>query len=511
MLFFTTITRPKFVITLIVLTFIAALLGAFIPQVSDKSPFYFEEWKLKSPQTFYIVNLLQLNRIYTSVWFLSLVFIIMLSLGYSLYSQVRRNLKRKDFAPPVAADWDSIDTKTVIEQESLIRFMRKKRYKLVHDKKMSLRGAKTPSPVIASKAKQSDTKCHYEQSEVISSLEIASGYRPRNDLSGRIATPFGLAMTDSGRTFVFSKNYINRWGGVIFHSGLFLIIVAALIGLAFQKRGFVQVMEGEVFSGMHDDFLVKELGVFQKSFDVGFKTQLYKFNHEYWETGQIKDISSSVNIIDKDGRVREKTVGVNSPVKYEGINIYQSFDYGYALTFVLKSPDGSETVTHFLLDRPDRRTKPFVGKTDFPQTPYIFRMKFYSDISMNSFYLGKPILYLQVLKGMNNPVFEGLVIPGNVMNIEGNLVRFHSISHWSGLIYVKGVDMSIAYIGFLISCIGASIIFLLPYKEICMSHKGYMLSLYGRTNRYKPLFKEEMEEIKKEIEEKCGIASLRSQ
>ena len=143
--FFKTITRPRFVITLIVLTFIAALLGAFIPQVSDKSPSYFEEWKLKSPKTFYIVNLLQLNRVYTSVWFLSLVFIIMLSLGYSLYSQVRRNLKRKDFTPPAAADWDSIDAKTVIEQESLMRFMRKKRYKLVHDKKMSLRGAERRS------------------------------------------------------------------------------------------------------------------------------------------------------------------------------------------------------------------------------------------------------------------------------------------------------------------------------------------------------------------------------
>ena len=436
--FFTTITRPKFVITLIVLTFIAALLGALIPQVGDKSPSYFEEWKLKSPKTFYIVNLLQLDRVYTSAWFLALVFIIMLSLGYSLYSQVRRNLKRKDFAPPAAADWDFIDTKTVIKQESLIRFMRKQRYFL--------------------KNKSDDI-------------------------------------------LVFSKNSINRWGGVIFHSGLFLIIVAALIGLAFQKRGFVQVMEGEVFSGRHEDFFVRDLGVFQERFDVGFKTQLYKFNHEYWETDQIKDISSLVAIIDKDGKTKEKTINVNSPLKYNGINIYQSFDYGYALTFVLKRPDGSETVTHFLLDRPDRRTKPFVGKTDFPQTQYIFRMKFYPDISMNSFYLGKPILYLQVVKGISNPVFEGLVIPGNVMNIEGNLVRFHGISHWSGLIYVKGFDMSIAYIGFFISCIGASIIFLLPYKEMFISQKGSVLSLYGSTNRYKPLFEEEMERIKEELSE----------
>lgn len=434
--FFKTITKPKFVITLIILTLIAAFMGVIIPQVSDKNPSYFEEWKLKSPLTFYIVNLFQFNRVYTSIWFLSLVFIIMLSLGYSLYSQVMRNMKRKDFILPAAVVWDFIDTKTVIEQENLIEFMKRRRYFM--------------------KSKSDDL-------------------------------------------LVFSKNSINRWGGVIFHSGLLLIVIAALVGLAFQKRGFVQIMDGEVFSGMHDDFLVKELGIFQKRFDIGFKTQLLKFHHEYWETDQVKDISSLVNIIDKDGNTTVRTITVNTPVKYKGINIYQSFDYGYGLTFVLKRLDDSETVTHFLLDRPDKRTKPFVAKTDFPQTPYIFKMKFYPDISMNSFHLGKPILYLQVLKGINNQIFEGLVIHGNVINIEGNLVRFHSILHWSGLIFVKSPDMSLAYAGFFISCIGASIIFLLPYKEIFISHKGAVVSLYGRTNRYKPLFEEEMEEIKREI------------
>ncbi|MCL4537843.1 MAG: cytochrome c biogenesis protein ResB [Nitrospirae bacterium] len=441
--FFKTITKPKFVITLIILTLIATFIGVIVPQVSDKSPSYFEEWKLTSPNTFYIVNLLQLNRVYTSVWFLSLVFIIMLSLGYSLYSQVRRNLKRKDFAPllsshwPAAADWDSIETKTVIEQESLIRFMRRRRYFL----------------------------------------------KNRSD-----------------DILVFSKNSINRWGGVIFHSGLFLIIIAALIGLAFQKRGFVQVMEGEVFSGIHDDFLVKELGVFQKRFDVGFKTQLYKFNHEYWETDQIKDISSSVNIIDKDGKTKEKTINVNSPLKYNGINIYQSFDYGYALTFILKRPDGSETVTHFLLDRPDRRTKPFIGSSDFPRTPYIFKMKFYSDISMNSFRLGKPILYLQVLKGVNNIVFDGLIIPGNMINIEGNLVKFFNISHWSGLIFAKDIGIVIVYAGFIIAVTGIIIIYMLPYKEIRLTRVGDSItSIHGTTKRYHAIFEEEMNNIKAEL------------
>ncbi len=456
--FFTTITKPKFVITLILLTLIAAFIGVMIPQISDKSPSYFETWKLKSPETFYIVNFLQLNRVYISVWFLSLVFIILLSLGYSIYLQVKRNIKvhSKD----VHGSWFMVRGKDVysssfivhggneqstMNDERIIKLMRKKGYRLVHG---------------------------------------GNGQSTMND----------------EQIMIFSKHSISRWGGTIFHSGLFLIIVAAIIGLAFQQRGFVQLMEGEVLSGRHEEFLVREFGVFQKRFDTGFKTQLSKFRHEYWETGQVKEVSSPVTLIDDKGDTYEDTVSPNHPVRYKGVNIYQSFDYGYVLSFALKRPDGSETVTHFLLDRPDKRTKPFTGETDFPQTTYIFNMKFYPDISMNSFYLGRPILYLKVLNG-NNMVFNGLIIPGNIVNVEGNLLRLFNISQWSGLIYTKSPDMSPAYAGFFISCIGAAVIFLLPYKEIFILVKGSVLSLYGRTNKYKPLFDEEMEEIKRKIKE----------
>jgi len=437
---FITITRPRFIITLIILTLLAALIGVMVPQLSDRSPSYFERWKMKSPITFYIVNTLQLDGVYTSVWFLILVFIILLSLGYSIYLQILRSFKRKQFIPPAEDGWDSIDTLYTVEPDSLIRFMGKKGYVL----------------------------------------------KNKNDA-----------------LLIFSKNSFSRWGAAIFHSGLFLLIVAAVIGLAFQKRGFVQLMEGDVFSGRHDDFLVRELGVFQRHFDTGFKTYLSRFRQEYWDTDQIKAISSSLVLIDDNGNTHEHTLSVNRLVRYNGINIYQSFNYGYTLSFVLKMPDGREIITHFMLDRPDKKTKPFAGTSDFPETPYIFNMKFYPDISMNSFYLGRPILNLRVLKGVGRMVFDGLIIPGDVVNVDGNLLRFFNISSWSGFIYVKGIDMSAAYLGFFISCLGATIMFLLPHKEVFISQKGPVLSLYGRTNRYKPLFLYELERIKMGIKGIC--------
>ncbi|MBI4837960.1 MAG: cytochrome c biogenesis protein ResB, partial [Nitrospirae bacterium] len=308
-------------------------------------------------------------------------------------------------------------------------------------------------------------------------------------------------LIDADGKLIFIKNSFGKWGSAIFHSGLFLIIITAMAGLAFQKRGFVQVMEGEVFSGIHEDFLVRELGVFQRTFDAAFKSRLSKFSHEYWETDQVKSISSTVDLIDGNGTVYEETVTVNHPVKFKNVKIYQSFNYGYALSFIMKHQDGRETIAHFLLDHPDKKTKPFAGASDFPGTSYIFKMKFYPDISMNSFYPGRPILYLTVLKKASEVVFDGLIIPGNAVSVDGKLLRFFQILPWSGLIYVKSSGMLAAYIGFFISCLGAAVIFLFPYKEISISQRGSVLSLSGGTNRYSALFSEEVNAIGEELKD----------
>ncbi len=89
------LTSPKTVITLIIITLGACLIGFFVPQITDKSPSFFEQWKEKNIYTYRFVDRLQLNRVYTSYWFLTLVVLITISLGYSLYLQVKKNIRHK--------------------------------------------------------------------------------------------------------------------------------------------------------------------------------------------------------------------------------------------------------------------------------------------------------------------------------------------------------------------------------------------------------------------------------
>jgi cytochrome c biogenesis protein len=450
---FKTITKPTFVITLILLTLIAAFIGVIIPQISYKSPSYFETWKLSSPKTFYLVDLFQLNSVYASVWFLGLVFVILLSLGYSIYLMIKRNLTFMSFP----RKWES-------------------RYCLSGNIKQYRKTGCPPKDRGNDNSLESMKKKGYKLSSI------------NNEQS---------TMNDE-RILVFSKNSINKWGGVIFHSGLFLIIVAAIIGLAFQKRGFVQVMEGEVLSGSDSDFLVKYMGLFSKRFDAGFKIHLSGFQHTYWDTGDIKSLESSVGVI-QGNTTADYTIAVNSPLTINGVKVYQSSNYGYALSFLLKSSTGKQVVTHFLLDRPDSIGRPAIGRSDFANTDYIFDMKFYPDITKPSFYPSKPIVYLRVIE-RGTPVFDGLVIPGQAVKVKNDILLFAAIRSWSGLIFAKNIGTNIAYAGFVIAIAGMIINYLLPYKEIRLKTRwDSVLSISGTTKRYHALFEEELSNIEAEL------------
>lgn len=434
-----TITRPRFIITLIILTLLAALIGVMVPQLSDRSPSYFEEWKIKSPITFYIVNTLQLNRVYTSLWFLILISLVMITLGYSVYLQVKRNLKHK------GSQFTAYSSHFI---EDRIKTVFKRR-----------------------------------------GYRLSSVYSPQ--LMGE------QSAVNGERGLLFTKNPIGRWGSVIFHSGIFLIIASALMIFSLQKRGFFQLIEGDLFSGQDADFLVKDMGVFAGAFNAGFKTHLSRFYHTYWDTGEVKSIESSIIII-KDNRMVDHLLSVNNPLSIDGIKIYQSFNYGYSLSLILRKATGEQIQTHFLLDRQKKIGRPAIGKSDFPKTDYIFRMKFIPDITRPSFYPTKPILHLTVFE-KGDAVFAGLLIPGQSIKIKDDILLFSDINNWSGLIFVKNPGMFIVYLGFVMGIAGITVMYLLPYKEIRLTMddiSGTLKQVQGTTKRYHASFKEELDEIR---------------
>lgn len=428
----------------------AIFIGVMVHQVGDKSPSYFNEWKLTSPKTFYIVNLLQFNRVYTSIWFLALVSVVGISLAITVRDQALAGIKAQKYkgkpvSPEVFKNFLTLIVPGTREltsaAETIKGVLRSKGFKVCHDN--------------------------------------------RNGLD----------------TLVFSKNGSGRFGGAILHAGFLCVIVAALYNLAFHQRGFVQLMEAETFSGRNIDWLETNRGLLAKEFNTGFQVHLKRFVPGYWDNDKVKSLASELNIIDETG-VKDVVLSVSSPVRHKHVTLYQSFHYGYALTFVLTRQTGQPVATHFLLDAPGQRNKPFFGKTDFPTTDYLLDMKFYPNLTEPSFYLAFPGVDLTITE-KGKVLFKDRVLYRQQVNIGNDTLHFAQIHYWSGISFVNSSELTLVYIGFTISTIGAFLIYFLIPKEMHVKIAGegnmMLVKVGGHARKYQTLFADEFDKICQDI------------
>jgi len=403
---------PRTIIFLIILTLIACVIGFFVPQVAYKSPSFFETWQEKNIYTYRFVTRLQLQKVFTSYWFLALVILQIISLISSIYKMALANVKKR----AQSIDHSNLTMKN--ESTQINNFLRKRRY--------------------------------------------------------RITVEFPDKL-------IFIKNSVDRWGSTIFHFGLLLIIISALLVACLQKRGFAKIIEGEAFDGKEQNFEVVEKGVLAGDHDISFITYLSKLDHKYWEAGKLRHLKSHLTILGNSGKTKEK-ISINNPLLIDGINIYQSYDYGYTLSFTLKKSNGEEVITQFNLDRASNVSSYTKGISGFPLSSYMLGMKFIPDLDKKSFYLNKPIVYLNVDDGLNR-IFKGLVVPGSAVKIQDDILYFSDVRFWSGLIFTSIPGISLAYSGFAIVILGISVMFLLPYKEIHVnfSSDGSVIDVIGIT------------------------------
>ena len=453
------------VISLICAVGISCLVGSTIPQITTKSPQFFETWKASSPRLYYLIDFLQLNQVYTSAWFLILIAIIALSLAYSVYYQLKGLTKSKGPAQREITERAFKDFFTLtLVQGSRIRGQRSE----VRVEELALR---------------------------IKSIFRARGYR------------LYLAAEES-RYFLFGKNRAGRWGSAIFHLGLLICILAALYGLAFQKRGFIQLKQADTFQGKNEDWPAKSLGAFAGNFDLGFQVYLNKFTPSYWENDQIRNLESSLTITDSKGEAWKFLLSPAGPIRFQGIKVYQSTHYGYAIGFILKKEGSEEILTDFLLDAQRKKDKPLEGKMDFPTTDYILNMKFYPNLIEPSFYATLPGVDLAVTE-KEKQRFKGRVLFSQRARLNNNdSLKFVRIYYWTGLTFVKNCGMPLVYCGFALSTLGAFLIFMLPYKQVYLKvteeGNNVQISMGGRSNRYKALFSEEFKELAEDLEKELG-------
>lgn len=285
-----------------------------------------------------------------------------------------------------------------------------------------------------------------------------------------------------------------RWrflGNFLFHLGILVITIGAVIGSFWGGSGFVYGRAGDrlPLPGSSDSLLVEDFRILVT------------------ETGEIRDFISTISILSGEGGVvSEGDIEVNHPMRYGVLNIYQSSYFAAENEFVSAAvslseegktvtlePGGNVMLSDLgLLIEPGRFLPDFrMGKSG----------PFSASLSMQN-----PALEI-VVKGMsrtergwlflNHPGFNSrFTLPVNPSLVEIEPVYYTGMQ----VSYNPGEHVLLA--GFLFGTIGLILLYFLNYRVIGGALLDDRLVLAGLEYRWKVGFGEEFDSMRTELKER---------
>jgi cytochrome c biogenesis protein len=129
------------------------------------------------------------------------------------------------------------------------------------------------------------------------------------------------AEQDQDSLWLYAEKW--RWtriGVYVVHFSIVMLLVGSLIGSILGFEGFVNIPEQE----STDRIFLRQSG---EPFQLPFEVRCEDFDVSFYDNGAPKEFRSHLKIIENGQIVVEKNIIVNDPLRYRGINFFQS-SYG---------------------------------------------------------------------------------------------------------------------------------------------------------------------------------------
>jgi cytochrome c biogenesis protein len=140
-----------------------------------------------------------------------------------------------------------------------------------------------------------------------------------------------LEETNDGIWLFAEKWRWTRIGVYVVHLSIVVLLVGSLIGSIFGFEGFVNIPENETV----DTIFLRQNG---RPYHLPFAIRCDDFDVSFYANGAPKEYRSRLTIIENGQPTVQKDIIVNDPLRYQGINIFQS-SYGK-----MASDDHTDTV-----------------------------------------------------------------------------------------------------------------------------------------------------------------------
>ena len=269
-----------------------------------------------------------------------------------------------------------------------------------------------------------------------------------------------IETTENGFAIYGEKGRWTRFGVYTVHFSVVLLLVGGLIGSIFGFDGFVNIPEGESVQRVQ----LRNSG---ETIMLGFEIRCEDFDVSFYDTGAPKEFRSSLTILEQGRPVLKKDIIVNDPLRYKGINLYQS-SYG-----TLPSSD-------VVLSFTSRKTgKVYTQKAGIGQALVIpeelgtfvikslarsFKFKGHDVgdalIGILTPPAGDPI---EVALPLRFPSFDKMRKGSVLISVVENVPRFYT-----GLQVNRDPGVWVVYSGFILMIMGCYITFFMSHQQICV-------------------------------------------
>jgi cytochrome c biogenesis protein len=290
-----------------------------------------------------------------------------------------------------------------------------------------------------------------------------------------------VEMTDSGHCIFAEKGRWSRLGFYLVHLSIVLLLLGGLIGSIFGFDGFVNIPEGESTEQVR-------LNNGATMISLDFRIQCDDFSVSFYETGQPKEFRSRLTLLEAGNPVLTQDIIVNSPLRYKGINIFQS-SYGAI------APEKVELGFEDLQTKAVFSIKIGMGQTaELPENLGTFQLKeFANSKAFRGMDLGQTLVGQLTLAGK---MPEEILLPTRFPKFD-KMRQGHFVitlnklenRYYTGLQVTRDPGVSLVYLGFLMLIGGCLVTFFMSHQRLCIEiipgKNGSRVVLSGTSNKNK--------------------------
>ena len=314
-------------------------------------------------------------------------------------------------------------------------------------------------------------------------------------LLGRTFRRHCLQKTETGFFIFGEKGRWTRLGVYGVHSSVIFLLVGGLIGSIFGFDGFVNIPEGKAVSSIR-------IGNGSKTLPLDFEIRCDDFNVTFYDSGMPKEYRSSLTIVENGRPVVNKDIIVNDPLRYKGVNMFQS-SYG-------QLPPNKATL-NFTSNKTGRvyRKISVVGETIvLPETMGTFVLEgIESSASFRGQIIGdalrgtltpaagKPV---EILLPLRFPSFDKMRRGEQIISVAELNQRFYT-----GLQVTRDPGVGLVYLGFILMILGCYVTFFMCHQQMCVevvvTASGSRVTVSGKANKNKLAMQNRVKKIAQKL------------